>query len=544
MKTIAWILGIGVVVLCGVAGVVMRAKGASAAGTSQVGLTAVVTRGDLIQKVVETGTIDAIKSVEVKSLTDGRLAKLLVDEGDIVTKGQLIALIDPRETQLKVQQDRANLDGSQNAAGRAKIEWEQRRITARRDLEEANLKLAQIKDQLRIQPTLTSSAIRSAKSDLNTAVQERDRLQHSILPTEKITSESAKREAEANYENANLHFKRQSGLEAKGFVSGKDVEDAQLAVQVAKVRLDSANDNAARIDDQTALELQKADEAVRHAQAEVDTATANSIQDINKRRDYQVALADAEKAHVGLRDVESMQKSYQQAVAQTSQLQNVLNDSLRNLGETQIKAPLDGIITKKEIQEGELVASLSSFSSGTGIVRLEDRRSLRVMLNVNEIDTAKLLEGMTADVTVDAIPGRVFTGVVKRIAPASTSIQTATANSGATGDAVVKYEVEIWLKSTDAHLRSGMSAKCTLEVLHRTKVLQIPLEFLGKEGDKAFVLVQSKVKDGKPEKKYVTAGAATGSFVELVSGVAEGTTIVKPDFDGPTRRGFMQGGPD
>ena len=547
MKKAALIIAVIVIALCGIVGLASRFKPGGNAAAAQVGQTATVTRGSLIQKVVETGTIDAVTSVELKSRVDGRLAKLLVSEGDQVKKGQLVALIDPRETQLKVNQDRANLSGAESAAAKARIEWEQRQITAQRDYDEAKLKLAQLNDQLKVQPTLTKSNIDSAIADLNTANQERDRLKASILPQEQISAKSDLQQAQAGYDNALAQYSRQVALQQKGFASSKDVEDAKLALAVDQAKLASTKDNYNRIFEQTKLELDKADESVRHAKAEVDTANANKIQDVNKKRDYEMALADLEKAKVGLRDTDAMKQAWQQAESQVEQFKNVLADSERNLGETNIVSPLDGIVSKKEIQEGELVASISGFSSGTPILRIEDRRSLRVILDVNEIDVAKLLEGMKAEVKVDALPNKVFHGIVKRIAPASTNIQaTENASSSQTGttDSVVKYEVEIWLTSTDPHLRSGMSAKCTLEPLHKDNVLQLPIEFVGKDGDKSYVLVSPKTRKGKAQRVDVVTGDATGSMIEIVSGVSEGTAVDKPTYSGPPRRTFMQGGPD
>ena len=220
----------------------------------------------------------------------------------------------------------------------------------------------------------------------------------------------------------------------------------------------------------------------------------------------------------------------------------MLGDSTRNLNETQIRAPMDGIITKKEIQEGELVASLSSFSSGTGIVRLENRHALRVVLNVNEIDVAKMLEGMNADVEVDALPDKNFTGMIKRIAPASTNVQSATQSSTET---VVKYQVEVWLSSADPHLRSGMSAKCTIEVEHKRNILKLPLEFVGKDDNGQYVMASPKKgsKDAA-QRLAVKTGVSTGSEIEITSGAPEGTIVEKPKFSGPARQGFMQGGGD
>ena len=239
--------------LCGIGSYVIRLKANPGAQASQTGQSATVAKGDIIQKVVETGTIDAIKSVEVKSRTDGRLAKLLVNEGDIVKQGQLIAIIDPQQTQLRVQQDKANLDGAESAAAKTMIELEQKRITVKRDYLQAQLKLAQIKDQLKIQPSLTNASIAEAKADLDSAIQERDRLHTSILPNERKSAETSKRQAEANYQNAQSHYKRVTDLQSKGYVSTKDVEDARMTLDVQKANMEAAADNYQRIDGQVQL---------------------------------------------------------------------------------------------------------------------------------------------------------------------------------------------------------------------------------------------------------------------------------------------------
>src|SRR5688500_8305406 len=113
MKKVFVLLLVVTVVLVVAVALVLRAGGRPDEKKESL---ATVTRGELIVKVVETGTIDAVKSVEVKSRASGRLARLLVDEGDFVEKGQLIGVIDPRETQLRVEQDAAQLRGARSAA--------------------------------------------------------------------------------------------------------------------------------------------------------------------------------------------------------------------------------------------------------------------------------------------------------------------------------------------------------------------------------------------------------------------------------------------
>ena len=145
--------------------------------------------------------------------------------------------------------------------------------------------------------------------------------------------------------------------------------------------------------------------------------------------------------------------------------------------------------------------------------------------------------------TIDAIPSRTYHGVVRKIAPASKESATGATSS----DAVVKYEVEIELTDADRQLRSGMSAKCTVDVIRRDHVLTLPVEYVVHQGRKAYVELppaNPKAKNAQPERREIVLGAETGALVEILSGLREGETVQKPKYTGPERKGFMQAGPD
>lgn len=536
---------IGLVLVCGLGGYVIKSKApatgpAGAAGDDKAPKVATVSRGDIALSVLETGTVDANKVVEVKGRVTGRLAKLLVDEGDHVTAGQLIAVIDPKETQLVVDQNAAQLRGAESTVARSQIEIAQRRVTAKASYEQAKAKVAQLQLEMRAQPTVTRSNIIAAQTNLATAVAERDRLANSANPTQRRASESALAEAKANYDNAELQYKRQSELLNKGYVSGRTVDSMKLDMDLAKVRLETAQQNLDRLDSQLQAELAKANEAVEQAQSSLRMAKANAYAPESKRQDYLTAVAEMEKARAALQDPDALEKQRETGQATVSQLQSVLNDSRRQLSETEIRAPISGVVTKKLIQVGELATGLSTFSSGSTIVKIEDRSGMRVKLDMNEIDMAKLQLGMTANVDVDAIPEKSYHGVIAKIAPSSKD----SGNSSSSSDSVVKYEVEIQLTDADAKLRTGMSAKCSVQVLSHKNVLTLPIEYVTREGKKAYVDLPSATKGGKPEHREVTVGAETGATIEIVSGLKEGDKVQKPNYNGPPRKGFMQAGPD
>ncbi len=541
-KKLWWGIGIVLLVVCGVGGVALKGLKDAAAAQQKPVETATVTRQDLTVNVVETGKIEAVKTVEVKSRVAGRVSRLLVEESQVVNKGDLIAVIDPQETELRVKQDEAQLRGAQAAVSRTSIEMGQRRITARAAYDRAIHRLKQLEQELRVQPTLTNSSIQAAQTNYNQAVQARDLLVRSQQTNERASTKDAVDEANATLTNARNELVRKQGLYDKGYVSGRELDDAKLQVEVAKARLNTAQTKLDQLQAQQSNERAQADEKVKSARAELDRALANRIQDEVKRREYQSALTSVSDARAGLRDVEALAAGRAQGQASVDQLRSSLNDSRRQLRETEIRAPLQGIVTQKLVQEGELVANLSSFSAGTPIVKIEDRSAMIVRLNINEIDVAKLELGMEATVQVDALPKDSFKGRVTKLAP--TSVAAASGSAGGSDQAtVVRYQVEIRIDNAPSRLKTGMSAKCTVLALKRPKAIAVPLAYLGKDDTGYFVNVAADKPSDKPTKTRVKVGAQTGSLAEILDGVKEGQKLTKPDYTGPKRQG-AQFGPD
>ncbi|MCW5937864.1 MAG: efflux RND transporter periplasmic adaptor subunit [Fimbriimonadaceae bacterium] len=501
-----------------------------------------VDKGDVLVQVVDTGTLEAVTNVEVKSRVSGRIARLLVQEGQMVAKGDLIAEIDPQETQLQVDQNAAQVRGAEAGARRTEVEIAQRRVTARTALAKAQSRLKQLEMEMGAQPALTAASITTAESNLRSAREALQQLTTVTQPNERTAAEVAVRNAESRLENAKSEATRQKNLMDRGFVARRELENAELQVSLATTALRDAQENLSRLAEGQRLARQQAEERVRQAEASLQSSQINRVQDSVKREQYLQARQDVRDAETQLRDIEALIAGRQQQAAQIDQLRSVLRDGQRQLGETRILSPITGIVTRRDVQVGELVASLNSFSAGTTIVRIEDRDHMQVRLEINEIDVARLSEGMKAEVLVDAFPEKKFTGRVATIAPTNTSAGATTNNP----DAVVKYEVKVLLDDPLSLLKSGMSAKCSMRVIDRKNVLRAPIDRVGKDEKGYFVMVPPDKPGPKAENKRidVKVGAKSDTFYEIVSGVTEGQKLERPPFGGPERKGMMSFGPD
>lgn len=491
---------------------------------------------DLEQKVVESGTIDATEVVEVKSQAGGRVSRLFVDEGDMVTKGQLIALIDPRETRNRVAQDAALLRSAQAGAQRTALEIGQRRISAQAAYSRARSRADQVRIELAAQPKLTRANIQQAEASLRAAVAAREALMAATQKNELSEARNAVTEAETALAIAENDLQREAKLLEVGYTSKREQEAALDRRTQAQVRLQNARDRLRGLSAQQASALRAADERVAQAQAELTRARTNSNQDQLKAKELEQAVADLRTAEAGLRDVQVLQASLAQGQAAVDQNASSLNESRRLLGETEIRAPITGIIGSKKIKVGETVSALNSFSSGTAIFTIEDRNAMIVKIQINEIDVAKLKLGMPATVEIDALPKEKFTGKVSKIAAASVTSTTEQLQQNSQGNrAVVKYQVEIRLEDHPMELKSGMTARCTMVTQSRKGILAIPAEYLGKDGEKRFVLIGKTTKTAK--RTPVTVGLETGAKVEVLTGLRDGDVLAKPTFTGPKRQG-------
>ena len=504
-----------------------------------------VEKGDVGITIIENGTVDSVKTVEIKPQVTGRITKLFVDEGSVVKAGDLVAIIDPKPTQLQLDQNRAQLVGAQSSVDRSTIEIAQRKKTAYASLLQSEARVKQLEMDVKSSPALLQADINQAKANLESAVQDRDRLISNSQPTQRASAKATLDEADLNLKNAEIDLKRQKELEEKGYVPTKTVETAALAVDTTRARFNTAKTTYDRIESGFSAELARADEAVKNSKAALNRANTNLYTLDSKKQDLLSARAELDKSRAALADPALLEKTKLQSKATVMQLQSALQETQRLMRETQVHSQISGIVTKKLLQEGENATGLGQFGSGSTILRIEDRTHMRVKLAVNEIDVARLSIGMDAEVNVDALPNRTLMGTISKIAPAKQSVEGQTTLVGS--DTVVKYEVEIMLKNVDPGLKSGMSAKCTMRVSNKKDVVFLPIEYTEKKGNDYFAyLPAANPKDPKlkPTAVPIKVGLVTGSRIEILSGLKVGDKVVKPEFKGPSRKGFMQMGPD
>jgi RND family efflux transporter MFP subunit len=207
-----------------------------------------------------------------------------------------------------------------------------------------------------------------------------------------------------------------------------------------------------------------------------------------------------------------------------------LDRAKQTLLKTELLAPFDGEIVDVNLQEGDMITqrySATGLPIDTYVLKIADRRTVRMAGIVDEIDVVRISKGQQATVMVDALPGKAFNGEVKFISPYGT-LQTG----------IATYKVEIVLDPKDAaYLTGGLTATAEILIDKRKNVLLIPSSALQIQGDESWVYVIRK-EDNKMEsmeQRQVEVGLQSRTQAEILSGLNEGEKVLLEKSNIPAR---------
>jgi len=181
---------------------------------------------------------------------------------------------------------------------------------------------------------------------------------------------------------------------------------------------------------------------------------------------------------------------------------------------TDIRSPIDGTVTQRldVVKVGNTVTPVGGVieSADSALFVVEDLDTLILRVNVPERELAKLSAGQPAELSFDAVPGRIFRGEIALISP-YVNADTAT------------FSTRIRVTETAGLLRPGMFARVAIVYERKPDALQIPrTALLDTDGQpKVFV-----VKDGKAAERAVQLGLSNGAWIEVTAGLQDGEQVV------------------
>ncbi|MHB1460306.1 MAG: efflux RND transporter periplasmic adaptor subunit [Armatimonadota bacterium] len=492
--------------------------------------TAKVRKGSVTATVSANGVLQPLTTVQLKSNVGGQVTSLLVDEGSIVKAGQLIAKIDPTDTQTAYDQSLADMAASVSKVDQARqqlsitgVQSDTGITAAREGLASAKAQLSQATDEAQIQPALTKASISKAQSAYASAVASYDQTKSALNPQAMVNAKSSYDQAVASAKTADLDLQRQQALYAKGFVAKNVVEAAEERNTVAQAQLDSAKRKLDTIQNETDLDLRTAASRVQQADEDLKSAKLNAVQDQIKQQQLKTARANVKQAEASLLNALAAVKQNKirqgdivQAKSGVKRSEAALKNSRIQLGYTTVVAPSSGVVTMKYVEVGSIVnagrSSLAGSGAGVGIVDIADISRMFALVSVDETDIATIHIGQKVMVTIEAYSDQPITGKVTKIAPQSVSNQS-----------VTTIPVTVELSKTDIRYKPGMNVTCDFVVAEANDVLTVPNEAIkeGRSGSTVTVM-----KDGKQVVRKVVTGLSGPDTTEIKSGLRRGDVVI------------------
>src|ERR1017187_2679861 len=318
---------------------------------------------------------------------------------------------------------------------------------------------------------------------------------------------------------------------------GETVATIENVQQEANVSGQQATIAAAKTDIASSIANEKTAEAnVEHAKADLE----------QKKLDWDRAQALYKDGIMAKQDFDGKKAAYDLDVASVAQAVAGLNqakantDSARGHMQTQVAnlrvnqdlldktiaaAPFDGIVTNMPVREGETVVTGSQGTEGATLMTLADMSVITGEIKVDETDIVNVQIGQSADVTVDAMPSKVFKGHVTLVGDQallrSTGQATSTSPSGT--QEAKDFKVVITLDNPSSDLRPGLSTTAKITTAHKTNVLSLPIQ----------ALTMYNPDDDKPKGQAGVQAASNSSAAK--SAPVQGVYVVDKDARGKLR---------
>jgi len=469
----------------------------------------VVEKRDITQEVNVTGKVQPTESVDLAFEKGGRVVGLYADIGDIVVRGQTLAVLGSSDLQAKlleaeasVKAEEAKLLELQKGTRPEELQVQQTKVS------NAQTAVASAYDVLinATQDALTKSddAIRNRVDQFFTSPRSANPRLNFLISNSQ--SENELISARVALESILVSWKTSLGepfsnetallTDTNLKLVRSFLDNAALAVNA----LVATNDLS-----QATIDTWKS--AVSTARTNVNTAITNFLTAQESYSSAELALTLAENEL----SLDQAGATKEQLLAQEASLEEAesrVKNIRAQIAQTTLSSPLNGIVTKNSIKVGEIV------TVGMPLMSVISDGSYEIKMNIPEADIAKVELAMRGRVTLDAYGDDVvFKTTVVEIDPSETVI-----------DGVSTYTTTLAFLEKDSRIRSGMTANIDIVTGERSQVPAIPFRNIRTEGaDRVVYVLNDK---GEKERRVVTTGLrGSDGYIEILSGVSVGEKI-------------------
>ena len=317
------------------------------------------------------------------------------------------------------------------------------------------------------------------------------------------------------------------------------VERAEAASNTARAQLESVRAQKLQLEAQfvnTEIVYQRTKKLYEEGvvpKAELDLAKAN----------YEAAKAN----------IQTLSQNIEAAAFTVKSSDATVREQRKNLSLTNTYAPMSGLVTKLYKKRGEQVVGTAQMA-GTPILKIANLNSIEVRVDVNERDILAVHLGDTADVELDAYPGKKFLGIVTQMANTASNLSALSLTS----DQVTNFEVRILLLASsysdmmgpkgESPFRAGLSASVRIRTNALKNILTVPAGAVIAREDQEnknkvakgmdlpmqeYVFVQ---KGDSVELRKVKTGIQDNYYLQIIEGLESGETVIIGPYDALTKQ--------
>jgi len=367
------------------------------------------------------------RMVSVAPEVSGVVKVLRVDEGSVVKAGDV--LLELNDTTYRLQLEEAQ----------AQAEMIERQL--QEDKKEYALDIRRADDQLaqaRAEVVAKQSALAEERTALGLEVEQ---TRHQLTEAEAALkeAESTVKETAGQVRTVTSNWERKQALFNEGIVPAGDRDQAQDALTQVQARYSATQERVAQLKARlnNALTAQKRiqlrERKVQTLEAEVDKAQAS----------VRLVQTEVERSAMRQDKLRILEARLKEARAKLERVRQSLQDTL-------LRSPIDGVISRKRTEEGQLV------QNGQPVLVISDPKDVWILANIKESYIRDVAVGKAVDITVDAYPDRRFEGKVETIGAAAISEFALFPPTGSFTKVEQRIPVQITVANTDGLLKPGM----------------------------------------------------------------------------------------
>ncbi|MGM0602957.1 MAG: efflux RND transporter periplasmic adaptor subunit [Bacillota bacterium] len=445
-----------------------------------------------------TGSITPFKEVNIPAEIGGIVNELKTDVGNSVRKDDILLVLDKEKLLIQLKQAEASLamaeanyrqlknGATEEEIKRAEASYQQ--AVSALEGAESNLLLVEeiYSDKISLKQQLTSSEsqLANAKQQLRSA-------------------EENFAQAQFNFEQAEREYERMKYLYEEKVITEKQFEAAENQFKNSKSALNTTEISV----EQAKIGYNTAQQSYELTKETFENPIQLKQQLENAKNQVKSAEAGVNVAQANLEQVKkgSRQEQVDSGLAQVKQAEASLEQAKLNLKNTEIRSPIDGIISVLNTEEGELI------STGQIAASVININKVYLQVNLTAASVSRIEKGNKVDVYLEIMRGDMREGIVTNISPAADPQSKS-------------YPVKIELENADNRIKSGMFADAVFTRELAEEAVTLPVEtVVDVDSDDPYVFL---VKDGRVVKQEIAVGITNDDKVEILSGIKEGDVVV------------------